>query len=84
MFHCCLFVPVVQPVGIANTVTRYHESRPLRPHVTPFEARLEAKIAEEEVAAAVAASEGQPVLPCGTNSTKKQLFNMATVAAEQH
>jgi hypothetical protein len=46
-------------------VQRYHESRPLVPHLTPFEARLEAKIAEEEVAAAALAA----------GSTKKQLFD---------
>lgn len=60
--------PCQQPVGIANTVKRYHESRPLRPHLTPFEARVEAKIAEEEVAAAVLAGDAG-------GSTKKQLFD---------
>jgi hypothetical protein len=65
---CCL--PCLwQPVGIANTVKRYHESRPLRPHLTPFEARLEAKIAEEEVAAAVLQA------GCAAGSTKTQLFD---------
>lgn len=41
---CC-----VQPVGIANTVAKYQEHRPLEPRLTPFEARVEAKMAEEEV-----------------------------------
>jgi hypothetical protein len=58
-----------QPVGIANTVRRYQESRPLRPHLTPFEARLEAKIAEEVVAAAALQAGG------AAGSTKKQLFD---------
>jgi hypothetical protein len=66
---------LLQPVGIANTVKRYHESRPLVPHLTPFEARLEAKIAEEEVAAAaLAAAASVPGAEPG--STKKQLFNV--------
>jgi hypothetical protein len=62
-----------QPVGIANTVQRYHESRPLVPHLTPFEARLEAKIAEEEVAAAALAAGAGAGSAAG--STKKQLFD---------
>jgi hypothetical protein len=66
-----------QPVGIANTVQRYHESRPLVPHLTPFEARLEAKIAEEEMAAAALQAGGAAVLQAGgaAGSTKKQLFD---------
>ena len=41
-----------QPVGIANTTNKYSETRPVRAHVTPFEKRVEAKIHEEEAAAA--------------------------------
>ena len=39
-------------MGIANTVTKYQEHKPLKPHLTPFEARVEAKMAEEQVASA--------------------------------
>ncbi|WIA31241.1 hypothetical protein OEZ86_001239 [Tetradesmus obliquus] len=61
-----------KPVGIANTVRRYHESRPLVPHLTPFEARLEAKItAEDQVAAAVL----QAGAGAAAGSTRKQLFD---------
>ena len=62
---------VLQPVGIANTVTKYQESRPLKPHLTPFEARVEAKMAEEEVVRAAVQSSGS----VGENSAIKQLFD---------
>jgi hypothetical protein len=37
-----------QPVGIPNTVSKYDPSRPLAPHVTPFERRVVRKLEEEE------------------------------------
>lgn len=47
-----VYAVCLQPVGIANTVTKYQENKPVKAHLTPFEARLETKIAEEEVARA--------------------------------
>jgi hypothetical protein len=58
-----------QPVGIANTTNKYSETRPVRAHVTPFEKRVEAKIHEEELAAAQLAlitSDTKSVVDVGT------------------
>ncbi len=38
----------VQTAGIDNTVARYKESRPVLPHATPFERRVERALLEEE------------------------------------
>jgi len=37
-----------KPVGIPNTVSKYAPNRPLAPHLTPFERRVERKLEEEE------------------------------------
>lgn len=60
MFLCVLLLllcDLLQPVGIANTTNKYSESRPVRAHVTPFEKRLERKIAEETEAIAIVSSD---------------------------
>lgn len=44
------------PVGIANTVSKYRESQPVRTHLTPFEQRVAAKLSEEQQVAAAAAA----------------------------
>lgn len=51
-------VVCLQPVGIANTVTKYQEHKPVKPHLTPFEARVEAKMVEEEVISAAVQATG--------------------------
>ena len=74
-----------QPVGIANTVSKYREKAPVTAHLTPFEARVEAKIVEEQVAAAVASGASQAdcakartgQAACNGGDTAKQLFAAA-------
>ncbi|KAI8476867.1 MAG: hypothetical protein J3K34DRAFT_516138 [Monoraphidium minutum] len=47
-----------KPVGIPNTASKYAPSQPLTQHVTPFERRVERKLAEEEEAVAALALGG--------------------------
>ena len=41
----------LQAVGIDNTVKKYRENRPLHPHNTPFERRVEAEMERERALA---------------------------------
>jgi hypothetical protein len=40
----------LQAVGIANTVSRYKETRHLREHLTPFDKRVERSMEAEQLA----------------------------------